>query len=52
MLTSEYNHDHEFTTQDGTVVTIESRTDPAICEDMMDAIVRLIKRNIAGVDSQ
>jgi len=51
MITSEFSKTYE--TQIGdTVYTIESWCDEDTSEDILDALVRLIKRDIAGVETK
>ncbi len=50
MLKSEFNHTYETAIGD-TVYTITSECPEDTTEDILDALVRLIKRDIAGVDT-
>ena len=51
MITSEFNKTYR--TQIGdTVYTITSECDEDTTEDILDALVRLIKRDIAGIDTE
>lgn len=50
MLTSEFNKTYESKIRD-TVYTITSECTEDAAEDILDALVRLIKRDIAGVQT-
>lgn len=51
MFTSEFCATHEYTTG-GTVVTITSECPEDATDDMLDALVRLIKRDINGIETE
>lgn len=50
MLFAEHHGTCE-TTIGGTVITIESSSPENCKEDILDALVRLMKRDVAGVDT-
>ena len=51
MITSEFNTTYQTKIGD-TVYTITSECDEDATEDILDALVRLIKRDIAGIDTE